>query len=143
MEYNKFWTDIDSQIQKLRKRGMIIEDKALAEYYLMNVGYYRLVGYWWPLQADKRTHFFKSGSKFENAIGLWINNLPTGREQHFLYLQLCCMKYLLNSISPDNHFTEKLGALLCKYPGVDPGAMGIKCNWMDEPLWVNNSIKNI
>lgn len=308
MKYNKTWTDIGSQIQKLRKRGMIIEDKALAEFYLMNVGYYRLVGYWWPMQADKRTHLFKPGSKFENAIGLynfdrelrllifdvierieigfrarlnyqicaevspwwfedsgifknvrqhqntlesidkellrsrepfildhfkkylsdkrrppawktieiasfgnisklyanlkptikskntvaaelgtvnhtylpswlqsfsqirnicahhgrlwnknfpgrpkvlpkppypWITNLPTGREQHFLYLQLCCMKYLLNSISPDNHFTEKIGALLFKYPGVDPGAMGIKSNWMDEPLWVNNSINSL
>ena len=71
MKYNKSWTDIGSQIQKLRKRGMIIEDKALAEHYLMNVGYYRLVGYWWPMQADKVTHFFKPGSKFENVVGLY------------------------------------------------------------------------
>ena len=70
----------------------------------------------------------------------WIKNLPTGKEKHFLYLQLCCMKYLLNIISPGNHFTSKLLDLLLKYPSVDPIAMGIKPNWKDESLWVANRV---
>ncbi len=47
------------------------------------------------------------------------------------------MKYLLNIISPDNHFTEKISALLEKYLSVDSCAMGIKPNWKGEPLWSN------
>ncbi len=305
MKYTKNWTDIHTQVEKLRSRGLIIEDNVLAEHYLMNVGYYRFVGYWWPMQADKVTHCFKPGSKFENAVDIynfdrelrllvfgvierieigfrarlnyhicneespwwfedyklfknidqhnntllsidqellrsrelfilnhykkyhkdkrrppawktieiasfgnvsklyanlkpsirsknvvakelgtvnhtylpswlqsfshirnicahhgrlwnknlpgrpkilskpphpWITNMPIGKEHHYLYLHLCCMKYLLNIISPDNHFTEEMSVLLEKYPGVDPFALGIKPNWKDEPLWVQNKV---
>jgi len=37
----------------------------------MNVGYYRLAGYWWPLQSDKVNHRFKANSTFENVIQLY------------------------------------------------------------------------
>jgi hypothetical protein len=45
------------------------------------------------------------------------------------------MKYLMDVISPENHFTEKIIDLLLKYPNIDPRALGLKPNWENEPLW--------
>jgi abortive infection bacteriophage resistance protein len=66
----------------------------------------------------------------------WIvekENVP--RQFNKLYVHLCLMKYLLNTVQPDNTFTLKLDALLQKYPSVDPDALGMKPNWQSEPLW--------
>lgn len=65
----------------------------------------------------------------------WLNDVPTPGEFQFLYIHLCCMKYLLNIIQPGNHFTTCLDNLLIKYPSVDPKALGMKPNWQNEPLW--------
>lgn len=65
----------------------------------------------------------------------WINNVPKEHECYMLYIHLCCMKYLLNTIKPENQFKEKLLYLMDKYPSVDPNAVGLKENWQDEPLW--------
>ena len=46
------------------------------------------------------------------------------------------MKYMLNTILPNNDFSEKLVDLFKKYPNVDPNALGMKNNWKDEPLWL-------
>ena len=48
---------------------------------------------------------------------------------------MCCMKYILNVIDPDNLFTSNLKILFTKYPSVDPNAWGMKPNWQDEALW--------
>jgi hypothetical protein len=45
------------------------------------------------------------------------------------------MKYFLDSIQPENSFTEKLYGLFEKYPNVDPNALGMKPEWFNEPLW--------
>lgn len=66
----------------------------------------------------------------------WINAMPKENEYHILYIHLCCMKYLLNIIKPDNDFTTKLVELMNKYPSVDPNALGLKINWNKELLWV-------
>jgi len=280
---------------------MLIADPAEAEHYLSNISYYRLAGYWWPMQADKVNHTFKSGSRFENVIALynfdrelrillfdvierieialrskliyhlaieidpwwfespqhfkdsnnhsaclasidrelnqskdtfikehyakytsdnrrppcwktmevvsfttlsklyanlnssvkskdiiaterntvnhtflqswlqsiaqirnicahhgrlwnknlpgrpkllprppapWIVNVPPASEHYKIYVHLCCMKYLLDAISPGHHFASKLVALLAKYPTVDFHALGFKKDWSAEPLWV-------
>ncbi|MCE9537792.1 MAG: Abi family protein, partial [Bacteroidetes bacterium] len=38
---------------------------------LQNVSYYRLAGYWWPMQWDKTNHTFKPNSTFENIIAIY------------------------------------------------------------------------
>jgi len=38
---------------------------------LKNISYYRLAGYWWPLQSDKSLHVFKNNSKFDNVIKIY------------------------------------------------------------------------
>lgn len=65
----------------------------------------------------------------------WIQDVPKSHEFQFLYVHLCCMKYLLNVIQPANSFTEKLENLFVRYPGVDRNALGMKQNWLHESLW--------
>lgn len=71
MIYNKNAFTIDEHIAQLQERGLVIADKVLAAHYLSHVSYYRLAGYWWPMQADKAQHKFKENSKFEDVIHLY------------------------------------------------------------------------
>jgi abortive infection bacteriophage resistance protein len=300
MIYNKPAITIQQQLTQLQQRGLIIADVPAAESLLKNISYYRLAGYWWPMQADKTLHTFKPNSTFENVIAIynfdrelrlllfdvierieigfrtkliyhlsheispwwfedrslfnltkefaqtlstisgemerskdtfivehkkkyktdtrfpsawktievvsfgvlsklygnlktsvnskdviaaelgtvnhtylpswlqaitqirnicahhgrlwnknlpgrpkllsnppnaWIANVPPVTEHHMLYIHLCCMKYLLNVISPGNHFRQRLAGLLVKYPNIDVNALGLKPNWEQEPLW--------
>lgn len=291
---------ITEQIDQLKNRGLIITNDDNAEHYLSHISYYRLAGYWWPMQSDKEIHKFKDNSKFADVIALysfdrelrilifdviekieislrtkliyhlshefdawwfqdpnlftntselvktlsaideeidrskdafikehkkkhnddlrfppawktleltsfgslsklygnlkhtvkskdiiakefgtanhtylpswfqcitqirnycahhsrlwnknlpgrpkllakpplpWIADVPKEHEYQFLYIHLCCMKYLLNTVQPKNHFSFRLNDLLTKYPSVDPNALGLKNNWQNEPLW--------
>lgn len=300
MKYTKPSTDIQQQIAQLKGRGLIIADEAKAALLLSNISYYRLAGYWWPMQADKTQHTFKPNSTFENVVaiynfdrelrillfdvierieigfrtkiiyhlsheinpwwfedsthfknavehtetllaidrelkqtkevfikehykkyhtdnrrppawktlevaslgnisklygnllptikskdaiaaelgtvnhtflpswlqsitqirnicahhgrlwnknlpgrpklmpkppGAWVKDVPTANEHYMLYVHLCCMKYLLNYVHQENHFTQKLNDLLSRYPNIDPKALGLKPNWNIEPLW--------
>lgn len=68
----------------------------------------------------------------------WIRdneNVPKQHEFIKLYVHMCLMKYLINTIQPDNNFTSRLDELFKKYPNVDPNALGMKEDWQNEPLW--------
>jgi len=67
----------------------------------------------------------------------WIKDIPKQHEFSFLYVHMCLMKYLLNTIKP-NDFTERLDNLFNKYPNVDPNALGMKADWQNEALWQTN-----
>ena len=74
--YMKTATEITMQIEKLRKRGMLLENEALAKDFLLNVGYYRLGFYWFhfeqkELQDRQHPHQFKEGTRFEDIIELY------------------------------------------------------------------------
>lgn len=71
MRYNKTPLTTAEQIKLLKERGLHIEDKALASHYLQNISYYRLKGYWWSLQSDKKKHIFKEESNFQTVIDLY------------------------------------------------------------------------
>jgi len=299
--YNKQSLKIEEQIAQLTARGLSISDHDSAYHFLSHISYYRLAGYWWPMQSEpKEDHIFKSGSRFEDAILLynfdrelriiifdaiekieislrtkliyhlshefgpwwfqkleifqnvpeavktlavleeelarskdvfikshktkhkddlrfppswktleltsfgalskiygnlkndikskdiiakefglvnhtflpswlqslaqirnycahhsrlwnknlpgrpkllpnppfsWIKEVPMEKEMHMLYIHLCCIKYLLNIIQPQNNLKIQLIALLEKYPNVDPFALGLKSNWINEQLW--------
>jgi abortive infection bacteriophage resistance protein len=64
----------------------------------------------------------------------WIEDVPKQHEFSKLYIHMCLMKYMLNTIKP-NDFTERLNMLFKKYPNVDPNALGMKENWQSEALW--------
>jgi abortive infection bacteriophage resistance protein len=69
--YNKKTFTIDEHINQLRERGLSITDEKLANHYLSQVSYYRLAGYWWPMQSNKEKHEFKPNSKFEDVVSLY------------------------------------------------------------------------
>ena len=61
--------------------------------------------------------------------------VPEEKEMHMLYIHLCCIKYLLNIIQPQNDLKNQLCTLLDQYQSVDPNALGLKSAWQNEPLW--------
>ena len=71
MKYDKGFLSIEEQIAQLEQRGLEIADKAYAERVLLNVGYYRLAGYWWPLQENRSAHTFLPGVSFHQAIQIY------------------------------------------------------------------------
>jgi abortive infection bacteriophage resistance protein len=71
MNFNKPTLSISQQISQLRGRGLAIGNEADAEHFLKNISYYRLAGYWWPLQSDKVNHIFKPNSRFEAVIDIY------------------------------------------------------------------------
>ena len=71
MRFNKQPISIKDQIQLLELRGLNFTDKSFAEHFLAHVSYYRLAGYWWPLQSDKINHTFKANSQFTTVVDLY------------------------------------------------------------------------
>ncbi len=300
MIYKKVPLSIEEQIVQLEKRGLEIKDKNLARKYFINVGYYRLSGYWWSMQSDKIKHLFKANSNFENVLSIynfdrelrlllfdiiekieialrtkmvyylsheldpwwfenvkyskspiahaknlesidrelfytketfikehyakysldtrrppawktlnvqsfgsisklygnlinsieskdkiakdfgtvnktylpswlqsiaqirnicahhgriwnknlpgrpkllkappnnWLVNVPTPAEHHKLYIHICCMKYMADTIDESNHLAIKFKNLFTKYPNIDKAALGFIDGWSNEPLW--------
>lgn len=65
----------------------------------------------------------------------WIQNLPAESDSYNLYLHLCCVKYILNRVHPENNFTGSLSRLLETYPGIEDAGLGFTKGWEEEPLW--------
>jgi abortive infection bacteriophage resistance protein len=63
----------------------------------------------------------------------WVNHRPFN--ERLLYSQLISLKFLMNRISPGNHMTAKLLALIAKYPSISLVEMGFPANWEHAPLW--------
>jgi len=71
MIYGKPAVTIADQVGILQARGLTITDPVEAARSLDTISYYRLAGYWWPMQADKVNHVFKLGSRFDTVINLY------------------------------------------------------------------------
>ena len=65
--------------------------------------------------------------------GAWITHCT--QQSHKLYPYLCCIQYLLDSINPENNFSQNLNDLLEKHPNVDVSAMDFPQDWKTEELW--------
>ena len=50
--YEKSPISIKNQVQKLKSRGLVIDDEDSAEQYLSNISYYRLRAYTYPFQNN-------------------------------------------------------------------------------------------
>ncbi len=67
---------LDKQINQLRERGMVITDVEKAKEVLFDVGYFRMGFYWFPFEKTypnkhHRTHEFKEGTNFSDAVKLY------------------------------------------------------------------------
>jgi abortive infection bacteriophage resistance protein len=70
--FEKPATSYTQQASQLQRRGMGIGDIAQVEFYLQHLNYYRLGAYWLPFESDHSTHIFKSGTKFEDVLNLYV-----------------------------------------------------------------------
>lgn len=71
--------------------------------------------------------------------------LPTQADNPFIdnksilpykvYAALCCIKYVLDIISPGHSFTRKLYALMDRCPLAQSKEMGFPANWREEKFW--------
>lgn len=59
---------ISEQIALLKDRKMQFRNEADASDFLQHISYYRLKGYWWDSQADRKEHIFKPGTFFEDIL---------------------------------------------------------------------------
>lgn len=72
MQFTKTPKTFQEQLALLESRDMVIADHDSAIHYLKHLNYYRLRGYWLPLEADLHSHQFKPGTTFEDALNLYI-----------------------------------------------------------------------
>jgi abortive infection bacteriophage resistance protein len=75
MRYTKQPLKFEQQIEKLKSRGLLINDEKSAENYLSNISYYRLRAYTFPFQDNNNQgndhHFFRDNIHFEDIIDLY------------------------------------------------------------------------
>jgi len=69
-------TTIEQQIQRLKKRNVMIADEEKAKENLLDIGYYRLGFYFFPFEVSypnlkKRDHMMIPGTKFTDAVALY------------------------------------------------------------------------
>jgi abortive infection bacteriophage resistance protein len=70
--FNKPFLTLDKQINLLKSRGMLFKDESKAKYYIENLNYYRLTGYWLIFEKNHATHTFKENTYFEDILNLYI-----------------------------------------------------------------------
>ena len=70
--FPKQFKSISDLVSLLTGRGLIINDIPKAEKYLVNIGYFRLSAYFFPLlKLPKTDHLYKAGSTFEQVLNLY------------------------------------------------------------------------
>lgn len=72
MKYPKPALAVADQIALLEGRGMVVGDRARAAFYLGEINYYRLRGYWLRREADRTTHQFAPGTTFEGVLADYV-----------------------------------------------------------------------
>jgi len=70
-----------------------------------------------------------------NPPNKWIIDVPKQHDFQRLYVHMCLMRYLLNTIIPKNSFSERVRTLFDEYENIDQKALGFKENWRNEDLW--------
>lgn len=71
--------------------------------------------------------------KPKKPLHAWIDPRAVKRDR--LYLTISCIQYMLNTISSNNSFSDKLKSLFEEYPSIDLQAMNFPTNWQEQSLW--------
>ena len=131
------------QISKLYANFIDCEDKKAIAYYF-NLPNHKVLSSWMRVITVLRNycaHHSRVWNRTYSDIpnipkklrGNWINK-PVEYNRK-LYMALCCVRYMTNTVYPDNEITEDLIKLFNKYPTVKPKVMGFPEDWQEEPLW--------
>ena len=75
VRYTKEALDYAQQIRQLQGRGLAIVDPVKAELYLRKVGYYRLMGYLFPLRVAGSDTYLP-GASIDTALRLYEFDCP-------------------------------------------------------------------
>ena len=72
----KYATTLDEQVEKLKNRGLVINDEGKAKEVLLDIGYYRFGAYLFPFEKKypskkNRDHIYKDGTNFLEALDLY------------------------------------------------------------------------
>ncbi len=72
----KYATTLDEQVEKLKNRGLVINDEEKAKEVLLDIGYYRFGAYLFPYEKKypskkNRDHIYKDGTNFLDALDLY------------------------------------------------------------------------
>ncbi len=70
--FSKPFLTIEQQINQLKFRGMKFHNEEKAKYYLENLNYYRLSGYWLIFEENHEPHIFNENTYFEEALNLYV-----------------------------------------------------------------------
>lgn len=103
MKYQKPPLSLDDQLDLLLSRGMIITDRDRARRYLSHISYFRLRGYWIPLELPTTdgNHRFRPGTSFDDVLDLYIF------DRKFRLLMLEAIERV--EVSFRAHFANELG----------------------------------
>ena len=72
VSFTKTYLTPNQHIALLKSRGLHILDEHLAESYLVNVGYYRLSAYFYPLlEMPKENHIYKPKATFGKVVDMY------------------------------------------------------------------------
>lgn len=52
-----------------------------------------------------------------------------------VYLTLCIIKFLQNTVKPENTFARRVRSLIDNFPVIDPSLMGFPAGWKEDPFW--------
>ncbi len=67
---------------------------------------------------------------------LWISQkTQINVKNNKLYIALCCIKYLLNNIEPNNVFADDVVKIIEKYPNIDLAKMNFPEGWQEDKFW--------
>ena len=64
----------------------------------------------------------------------WLTDTNVTRNK--LYINLCCMLYILQQISPEHSIKQELKTLFQAYSEIQKAQMGFPSNWDKEALWI-------
>lgn len=65
--FSKPWLSYSAQVEVLRERGLVVNDRQSAEAYLSHVNYYRSSGYCLAFEPPGQHHRFVTGTTFEQV----------------------------------------------------------------------------
>jgi len=71
MRFSKHPLTFEQQVDLLIERGLHVEDKKSAIFYLSHINYYRLGTYCWSFIENHQNHTFKSDVTFEQVLNLY------------------------------------------------------------------------
>lgn len=121
-----------------------LEKKTITQYYGLNKRAVHVLENWMHAFSNLRNICAHHGRLWNRRLATHIvlpdkptfsfiqntNILP-----YKIYSALCCMKYILNIISPKNTFTNRLKELMGTCPLAQTKEMGFPLNWDKDPFW--------